>query len=112
MRNIRLHRARKHDKCAKELPKYLVGTQVFVRNFTKKPLEKKFVGGFSIVKVLPNNSHELLKPNGRMFRVNVHHFTPYGTSKGRKTRQPVNANLYNHVLRNRETLNVPDRLTY
>ena len=52
LRNIRLHRARKHDKFAKELPKYSVGTKVLVRNFTRKPLEKKFDGGFSIVKQL------------------------------------------------------------
>ena len=35
LRNIRLHRARKHDKYAKELPRYSVGTQVLVRNFTR-----------------------------------------------------------------------------
>ena len=89
LRNIRLHRARKHDKYAKELPKYLVGTQVLVRNFTRKPFEKKLVGGFSIVKVLSNNLYELLKPNSQTFKVNVHHIRPYGTSKGRKTKQPV-----------------------
>ena len=78
-------------------------------------MEKKFVGGFSITRVLSNNSYELLKPNGRTFRVNVHRIRPYGTSKGRKTRQPANVdlhNLHNHVLRNRETLNAPNRLTY
>ena len=36
--NIRLHKARKCDKYAKELPRYLVGTKVLVRNFTRKPL--------------------------------------------------------------------------
>ena len=86
----------------------MVGTQVLVRNFTRKPLEKKFVGGFSITRVLSNNLYELLKPNSRMFRVNVHHIRPYGTSKGRETRQPANVdshNSHNRVLRNRETLN-------
>ena len=115
LRNIRLHRARKHDKYAKELQKYLVVTQVLVRNFTRKPLEKKFVVRFSITRVLSNNSYQLLKPNGRMFRVNVHHMRPYGTSKGRKTRQPANVNSHNShdcILRNGETLNSPNRLTY
>ena len=37
LRYIRLHRARKCDKYAKELPRYLVGTQVLVRNFARKP---------------------------------------------------------------------------
>ena len=55
---------------------------------------------------------ETFKPHGCTLRVDVHHIRPYGTSKGRKTRQPINVNLYNHVLRNRETLNAPDRLTY
>ena len=105
LRNIRLHSTRKHDKYAKELPKYMVGTQVSVRNFMRKPLERKFISGLNIIKVLSNNLYELLKPNGQMFKVNVHHIRPYGTSKGRKTRQSVAINLHNlhnHVLRNTE----------
>ena len=86
LRNIRLHKDRKHYMYAKELPRYSVGTKVLVRNFTRKPLERKFVGGYSIVKVLSNNSYELLKPNSRTFTVNVHHIRPYGNSKrGKKT---------------------------
>ena len=73
LRNIRLHKARKCDKYARELPKYSVCTKVLVRNFTRKPLEQKFLGGYEIVKVLSNNSYELSKPNGRIFKVNVHH---------------------------------------
>ena len=46
LRSIRLHKARKCDKYARELPKYLVGTKVLVRNFTRKPLERKFFGGY------------------------------------------------------------------
>ena len=78
-------------------------------------MEKKFVGGFSITSVLSNNLYELLKPNGRTFKVNVHHIRSYGTSKGRKTKQPSNVdshNLHNRVLRNRETLNAPNGLMY
>ena len=69
LRLIRLHRARKHDKYAKELCKYSVGTKVLVRNFTRRPLERKFISGFTIVKVLSNNLYEILKPNSRTFRV-------------------------------------------
>ena len=115
LRNIRLHRARKHHKYAKELPKYSVGTEVLVRKFTRKPLEKKFVGGFSITRILSNNAYELQKPNGRMFKVNVHNIRLYGTGKGRKSKQPANVdshNLHNQVLRNRETLSAPNRLMY
>ena len=88
------------------------GTQVLVRNFTRRPLEKKFISGFTIVKVLSNSSYEILKPNGQAFRVNVHHITPYGSSKGQKARQLIITESHNHVLRNRETLNAPDRLMY
>ena len=52
LRSIRLHKARKHYKYARELPKYSVGTKILVRNFTRKPLERKFLGGYEIVKVL------------------------------------------------------------
>ena len=60
--------------------------QILVRNFTGKTLEKKFVGGFSITRVLSNNVYEVQKPNGRTFKVNVHHIIPYGTGKDRKTK--------------------------
>ena len=60
LRSIRLHKARKHDEYARELPKYPVGTKVLVGSFTRKPLERKFFGGYEIVKVLSNSSYELL----------------------------------------------------
>ena len=56
-----------------------------------------------------------------MFKVNVHHIRPYGTGKSRKTKQPANVvshnshssqNSHNHILRNRETFNAPNRLMY
>ena len=112
LRSIRLHKAKKCDKYARELPKYLVGTRLLVRNFTRKVLERKFLGGFRIVKVLSDNSYELLKPNGRTFRVNVHHIRPYGNAKHRKNTQLPVHNSCNHILRNRETLQAPNRLTY
>ena len=87
LRNIRLHKARKHDKYTRELPKYLVGTKVLDRNFTRKQLEQKFLGGYEIVKVLSSNSCKLSKPNGRTFKVNVHHKRPYGNAKRRKNAQ-------------------------
>ena len=112
LRSIRLHKARKCDKYAREFPKYSVGTKVLVRNFTRKPLERKFFGGFEIVKVLSDNSYELLKPNGRTFRVNVHHIRPYGNTKHRKNAQSPVHNSCNCNLKNRETLQAPNRLTY
>ena len=112
MRSIRLHKAREHDKYARELPKYLVGTKVLVRNFNRKPLERKFLGGYKIVKVLSSNSYELSKPNGRTFKVNVHHIMPYGNAKHRENAQSPAHNSCNRILRNRKMLQAPDRLTY
>ena len=112
LRTIRLHKARKHDKYARELPKYSVGTKVLVRNFTRKPLERKFLGGYEIVKVLSSNSYELFKPNGRTFKVNVHHIRPYGNAKYRKNAQSQAHNSCNCILRNGETLQALNRLTY
>ena len=110
LRSIRLHKARKRDKYARELPKYLVDTKVLVRNFTRKPLERKFFGGYEIVKVLSNNSYELLKPNGRTFRVN--HLGPYGNTKCSKNAQSPAHDSCNHILKNREMLQAPNRLMY
>ena len=67
LRRIRIHRARKRDKYAKTLPKYKVGTQVLV-NFTRKPLERNFVSGYQVVRVLSDNAYELRKPNGKLLR--------------------------------------------
>ena len=55
------------------------------------------------------NSYE---PNGGTFRVNVHHIRPYGKAKLRKNAQSPAHNSCNHILRNRETLQAPNRLTY
>ena len=102
LRSIRLHKARKCDKYARELPKYLVDTKVVVRNFTRKPLERQFLGGYKIVKVLSSNSYELSKPNGRTFKVNVHHIRPYGNAKHIKKAQLPAHDLCNCILRNRK----------
>ena len=83
LRRIRIHRARKRDKYAKSLPKYKVGTQVLVRNFTRKPLERKFIGGYQVIKVLSDNAYELRKPNGKTFKVNTHHIRPFGNATGK-----------------------------
>ena len=112
LRNIRLHKARKHNKYARELPKYLVGTKVLVRNFTRKPLEQKFLGGYKIVKVLSSNSYELSKPNGRTFKVNVNHITHYGNAKCRKSTQSPGYDPCDRILRNRKMLQALNRLMY
>ena len=83
LRRIRIHRARKRDKYAKILPKYKVGTQVLVRNFIRKPLERKFVSGYQVARILSDNAYELRKLNGKTFKVNTHHIRPYGNTKRR-----------------------------
>ena len=87
LRQIRIHRARKMDKYAKTLPEYNVGTQVLVRNFTRKPLERKFVSGYQVVRILSDNAYELRKPNGKTFKVNTHHIKPYRNTKRRRNEE-------------------------
>ena len=86
-RRIRIHRARKRDKYAKTLPKYKVGTHVLVRNFTRKPLERKFVSGYQVVRILSDSAYELGKPNGKTFKVNTHHIRPYRNTKCKRNKE-------------------------
>ena len=67
------------------MPKYYqgIGMQVLVRNFTRKPLERKFVSGYQVVRILLNNAYELRKPNGKTFKVYTHHIRPFGNTKRR-----------------------------
>ena len=71
------------DKYAKTLPKYKVGTHVLVRNFTRKPLERKFVSGYQVTRILSDSAYELRKLNGKTFKVNTHHIRPYRNTKCR-----------------------------
>ena len=89
LRQIRIHRARKRDKYAKSLPKYKVGTQVLVRNFTRKPLERKFVSGYQIVRILSDNAYELRKPNRKTFKVNAHHIRPFGKVLSKRIKKRI-----------------------
>ena len=113
LRPIRIHRARKRDKYAKLLPKYQVGTQVLVRNFTRKPLERKFVSGYQVIRVLSDNAYKLRKPNGKTFKVNTHHIRPFGntTSKWNEKRICDNSS-FKRSLRNRDHIKPPARLAY
>ena len=113
LRRIRMHRARKRDKYAKTLPKYKVGTQVLVRNFNRKPLERKFVSGYHIVRILSDNAYELMKPNGKTFKVNVHHIRPFGvTATKRNEKRICNKSSPKRNLRDRQNIRPPVKLTY
>ena len=84
LRQIRIHQARKRNKYAKTLPKYKVGTQVLVGNFTRKPLERKFITGYQVMRILSDNTYEFRKPNGKKtFKVNTHHIRQYRNNKCR-----------------------------
>ena len=113
LRRIRIHRARKRDKYAKTLPKYKVGTQVLVRNFTRKPVERKFVSGYLVIRILSDNAYELRKPNGKTFKVNTHHIRPYGNIKHKWNEVRIcNASTFKCNLRDRDTIRPPAKLTY
>ena len=113
LRQIRIHRARKRDKYAKTLPKYKVGTQVLVRNFTRKPLERKFVSGYQVVRILSDNAYELSKPNGKHFKVNTHHIRPYRNVKHKRNEVCIcDTSSFKHKLRDRDNIRPPVKLTY
>ena len=113
LRQIRIHRARKRDKYAKTLPKYKVGTQVSVRNFTRRPLERKFVSGYQVVRVLSDNAYELMKLSGKTFKVNTHHIRPYGNTKHNQNEICIcDTSTSNHNLRNRDIIKPSVKLMY
>ena len=104
---------KKRDKYAKSLPKYKVGTQVLVRNFTRKPLERKFIGGYQVIKVLSDNAYELRKPNGKTFKVNTHHIRPFGNDTSKRNGKCICDNSsFERNLRNRDNIKPPVRLVY
>ena len=113
LRCIRIHRARKRDKYAKSLPKYKVGTQVLVRNFTRKALERKFISGYQVVRVLSDNTYELRKPNRKTFKVNTHHIRPFGNDTSKQNGKRICDNSsFERNLRNRDNIKPPVRLIY
>ena len=113
LRQIRIHRARKRDKYAKSLPKHKVGTQVLVRNFTRKPLEKKFISGYKVIRVLSDNAYKLRKPNGKTFKVNTHHIRPFGNATSKRNGKRICDNSsFERSLRNRDNIKPPARLAY
>ena len=108
-----MHRARKRDKYAKSLPRYKVGTQVLVRNFTRKPLERKFVSGYHIVRILSDNAYKLRKPNRKTFKVNIHHIRPIRKVTTKWNEKCIcNNSLPKQNLRDRQNIRLLVKLTY
>ena len=113
LRRIQIHRARKRDKYAKSLPRHKVGTQVLVRNFTRKPLERKFVSGYHIVRILSDNAYKLRKPNGKTFKVNVHHIRPVRKVMTKRNEKRIcNNSSPKQNLRDRQNIRPPVKLMY
>ena len=113
LRRIRIQQARKRDKYAKTLPKYKVVTQVLVKNFTRKPLERKFVSGYQVIRILSDNAYELRKPNGKTFKVNTHHIRSYRNIKHRQEEVCIcNESSFKCNLRDRDNIRPPVKLTY
>ena len=97
----------------KHYQKYKVGTQVLVRNFTRKPLERKFVSRYQVVRILSDNACELRKPNGKTFKVNSHHIRPYGNIKHKWNEVcTYDASSFKHNLRDRDNIRPPVKLMY
>ena len=87
--------------------------QVLVRNFTRKSLEREFISGYQVIRVLSDNAYELRKPNGKTFKVNTHHIRPYGNVKHKQNEVHIcNTSTFKCNLRNRDTIKPPVKLTY
>ena len=87
--------------------------QVLVRNCTRKPLERKFVSGYQVVRILSDNTHELRKPNGKTFKVNTHHIRPFRNTKRRQNEERTcDHSSFKHNLRNRDNIRPPVKLMY
>ena len=92
---------------------YKVGTQVLVRNFTRKPLERKFVSRYQVIRILSNNAYELRKPNGKTFKVNTHHIRPFGNTRRKQNEEHIcDYSSLKHNLRNRDNIRPPVKLTF
>ena len=87
--------------------------QVLVRNFTRKPLERKFVSGYQVIRILSNNAYELRKPNGKTFKVNTHYIRPFRNTEHRQTEERTcDDSSFKCNLRNRDNIRPPVKLTY
>ena len=82
-------------------------------NFTRKPLERKFASGYHIVRILSDNAYELKKPNGKTFKVNVHHIRPVGKVTTKRNEKCIcNNSSPKRNLRDRQNIRPPVKLTY
>ena len=71
------------------------------------------MSGYHIVRILSDNAYELRKPNGKTFKVNVHHIRPFGkvTTKWNEKRICNNSSPKQN-LRDRQNIRPPVKLTY
>ena len=76
-------------------------------------MERKFIDGYQVVKVLSDNTYELMKPNGKTFKVNTHHIRPFGNDTSKRDGKRICDNSYfERNLRNRDNIKPPVRLAY
>ena len=71
------------------------------------------MSGYHIIRILLDNAYELRKPNGKTFKVNIHHIRPVGkvTTKWNEKRI-CNNSLPKRNLRDRQNIRPPVKLTY
>ena len=78
-----------------------------------KPLERKFVSGYQVIRVLSHNAYKLRKPNGKTFKVNTHHLRPYSNVKHKQNEVRIcDTSTVQCNLRNRDTIKPPVKLMY
>ena len=71
------------------------------------------MSGYHIVRILSDNVYELRKPNGKTFKVNVHHIRPIGKVTTKRNEKCIcNNSSPKRNLRDRQNIRPPVKLTY
>ena len=71
------------------------------------------MSGYHIVRILSDNAYELMKPNGKTFKVNIHHIRPFGKVTTKQNEKRIcNNSSPKQNLRDRQNIRPPVKLTY
>ena len=71
------------------------------------------MSGYHIVRILSENAYELMKPNGKTFKVNVHHIRPFGKIATKRNEKRIcNKSSPKWNLRDRQNIRPLVKLTY
>ena len=71
------------------------------------------MSGYQIVRILSDNAYELRKPNGKTFKVNIHHIRPLAKVMTKwNVKRICNNSSPKQNLRDRQNIRLPVKLRY